>query len=60
MFYRGGFSLLPSHPSISLALSQPDDRNAGPYLSQLLFHLIGDGENDRRVKSVISLRDVVP
>lgn len=36
-------------PLVRLALSQPDDRNAGPYLSQLLFHLIGDGENNRRV-----------
>ncbi len=34
---------------VRLALSRPDDRNAGPYLSQLLFHLIGDGENNRRV-----------
>jgi len=34
---------------VRLALSPPEDRNAGPYLSQLLFHLIGDGENNRRV-----------
>lgn len=34
---------------VRLALSPADARNAGPYLSQLLFHLIGDGENNRRV-----------
>ena len=34
---------------VRLAFDTPNDQNAGPYLSQLLFHLIGDGEKNRRV-----------
>jgi len=34
---------------VRLALGDPGSRQPAPYVHQLLFHLIGDGEDNRRV-----------